>query len=487
MRVPLNGAAYEARSIIANAQRCVNLYPELNQKDAPVKLTHYPTPGLQLLDDSQIASGYRCLYRATNGDLFGVIGTQVFFIDRSWTPHLLGNITPGDGLVYMVDNGLVIAVVDGSPRGWAIDMGITRQFGLIVSDAFYGADRVDYVDTYFLFNKPDSTQWYWSLSQVDYAMLVGGTAFDALDIAAKSGYADKIVTLIVMHREIWLLGSLTTEIWYNSGAADSTFQSLPGAYIEHGCKAKDTIAKQDLCVYWLSQDLQGRVIVLKGASYTAARISTHAIENEFSSYTVINDAIGFTYQQEGHVFYQLTFPTEQKTWVWDESTKLWHERAWTDDDGNLLRHRANCSVNAYDTNVVGDWQTGKLYKYDLDTYTDNGQPISRIRGFPHLLNDGRRISYSQFIADVQVGTDTGEIGGSYYTNPPQMYLRWSDTRGASWSNRIGQSMGAVGEYYKQVQYQRLGLARDRVFELSWSIPTKTALNGAFVQYTLAET
>lgn len=47
-RIPLIGGAYQAKSIIANAQRCVNLYPEANpQSDQPPSpATHYPTPGL---------------------------------------------------------------------------------------------------------------------------------------------------------------------------------------------------------------------------------------------------------------------------------------------------------------------------------------------------------------------------------------------------------------------------------------------------------
>jgi hypothetical protein len=50
MRVPLTQGFYKARSIIANAQREVNLYPEKNPDDSPVPVTHYPTAGLRLLN-----------------------------------------------------------------------------------------------------------------------------------------------------------------------------------------------------------------------------------------------------------------------------------------------------------------------------------------------------------------------------------------------------------------------------------------------------
>ncbi len=53
-RLPLLGGAYTARSVIANAQKCINLYPEKNQSDSPVPLTHYQRPGF---DPIQVGPG----------------------------------------------------------------------------------------------------------------------------------------------------------------------------------------------------------------------------------------------------------------------------------------------------------------------------------------------------------------------------------------------------------------------------------------------
>ncbi len=561
MRIPLNSGAYQAKSIIANAQNCVNLYQEINQKDAPVPITHYLTPGLDLQVPGPSASTVRCVYRTSKGELYAVIGGNIYFVNASFSLTIIGTIDIGTTQVSMADNGLAIVVVDGSEKGYAIDI-VTRNFGRITDPSFYGADKADYLDTFFIFNRPGTNQFYVSLSNATFDMLTGpqgvtngiidnpgssyadgtylavpflggsgtgsssditisggvvtdvmnivagqdyiigddltidaanvggsgsgfvfqvtevsGTSFDPLDIAAKTSYPDPIQTLIVMNRQIWLIGQLTSEIWYNSGAVDFPFQETPGVFIEHGCIAKYSLAKQDLSIYWLSQDMQGQIIVMRGNAYIASRISTYAIENEFSSYSVITDAIGFTYQQEGHTFYFLTFPTANKTWVYDQSAELWHERAWTDGEGNLNRHRANCGTNAYGKNIVGDWENGNLYAFNLNTYTDNGQPISRIRSFPHVENGGDRISYQSFTADMAVGNSINQFSD----DPPVVSLRWSDDRGASYGNRIEQSLGGAGQYLTSIQWNRLGLARDRVFELSWSAPCNTALNGAWIE------
>lgn len=559
-RVSLLGGAYQALSVIANAQRCINLYPEANPRgDSPVPITHYLTPGLELLTPGPSASTVRCTYRSSKGDPYAVIGSAVYFVNPDWTLTSVGNITSGTTPVVMADNGLAIVIVDGSPSGWAIDM-TTKQFGQITGTAFYGATRADYIDTFLIFNRPGTSQMYISLSEVTFQMLTGvpgaifsgdisdggtgytdgtytsvpltggtgtdalatlvitggvivsvavttegqdyvvgdvlsassgigagtgfvytvsgirGGAFDPLDIASKTGYPDPLVSVIVMHREIWLIGELTTEIWYDSGAADFPFQTMPGAFVEHGCVAPYSVAAQDLSVFWLSQDKQGQTIVLEGSSYQAHRISTNAIENEIRGYNNIKDAIGYCYQEEGHTFYVLVFPSADVTWVYDKSISLWHQRAWTDGNGYIHRHRSNCVMNAHGKIVCGDFANGNLYHWNLDVYTDDGDPISRIRSMVHLLEDLNRVSYDQLIADMQVGSDDGS-DGSTQLNPPVVSLRWSDDRGVTYGNSVEQSIGATGQYKISVQYRRLGLARDRVFELSWSFAAKTALNG----------
>lgn len=562
MRVVLTGGAYTARSLIANAQRCVNLYGEMNPKDSPVPMTYYPRAGLKSANISPTPKEFRCLYTATNGQLYGVVGRNVYTISSSYVFTLIGSIFTYSSQCYMMDNGIVMILVDGSTTGYAIDFKNGNTFGIINDPGYLGADFVDYIDSFFVFNQPGTQNFYASLSNINYDMLItlsgsiqsatisggitytdgtyngevlsgghgtgakatiivsGGSvttvtltntgqdyqegdiltavipagsgfqytitgvssnAFDPLFIAAKTGYADNLVGLVCVHREIWLIGELTTEVWYDAGTPDFPFGALPGVFINHGCIAKYSIATQDVNVYWLGQDKQGERIVFKRSGYAAQRISTHAIENEWDSYGDVSDAIGFTYQQEGHAFYVLQFPSANKTWAYDESTKEWHELAATDPQGDLMRHWSNCCAAAYNQLFMGDFQNGTLYVIDQNSYTDNGNPIEYIRGFPHLLGDrGERVFFDQFIADMEVGTDDGMVDNSSQIHPPVISLRWSDDRGVSFGNKVTQSLGALGQYRTSIQWRRLGMARDRVFELSWSCPTKTALNGAFL-------
>lgn len=478
MRIPLTSGAYQARSLIAGAQRCVNLYPEVNPQDsqAPVPVTHYQRPGLAQVAQSPTIARVRALYTASNGSLYACVGAAIYAIDSDFAFTLLGSIAFGVNPVSFSDNGQAIVIVDGTSSGYAIKMS-DNTFGAISSAYFYGADRCDYIDTYFIFNKPGTTVWYISLSNASFAMLTGGSAFDSLDFAAKTGWSDPLLAVIAVHNEVWLIGSKSTEVWVNDAQADFTFSRLPGAFIEHGAAAKYSVAKHDVVVFFLTRDRDGHGIVGMSNGYRLQRISTHAIEAEIQRYSRIDDAIGWCYQQDGHTFYVLTFPTADVTWVYEMATGQWHQQAYTDQNGVLRRHRANCCTFAYDAILCGDWQNGLIYAQRQSAYTDNGQPISFIRSFPHLIQDGKRVRYDQFIVDMQVGTSPDTTPA----DPPLVSLRWSDDRGVSYGNAVMAGLGASGEYLTQINYWRLGIARDRVFEVSWSAPVRTALLGAFVE------
>lgn len=480
--VPLLAGSYVARSVIANAQRCVNLYPEKNQEDAEVPVTQYQTPGLRRLATGELLTAWRGLYFATNGVLYGVLGTIVYRINDDWSLTNLGTIaSPAVTLVSMVDNGAHVIIVDDTANGWTIDLA-TDTLAPIAAANFLGGVFVQYADTFFLLNQPGTRTFYQSNSN---AITFPGLSAD------KTGFADKLIGLIINHLDIWLLGSRTAEIWSNVGAPGFPFQRLPGVFIQHGCVAKRSIASYDLMIFWLSQDNNGQALALMGTNYQAVNIMTPAISDAISKYTIISDAIGFCYQQGNHVFYVLTFPTADKTWCYDLSTKMWHERTYTDNNGQEHRIRANCTAFAYGKNVVGDYQNGKLYSWEEDVYTDDGQPIVRRRGFPHSVAGGVAVYHQRFMADIEVGTissDAGQptqppwnYGPGAPANMPMLSLRWSNSRGKAWEGGpVQMPLGAAGDYTSVPSWRDLGQARDRVYELFWSENCKVALNGAYL-------
>lgn len=500
MRIPLLGGAYTARSVVANCQRCINYYPENNPKGAPVPVTYYQRPGLVKVIDPK-ALGFtsrgpvRGLYRTSQGNGIAVIGQDVFAIRGDYTMLFLGTLQgERTNPVVMTDNGLGLLLVDGSTHGYFSTFP-DGPLQLIVdgTGTFNGATAIDIIDGFILWNFPGTKTFG---STLENSLL-----FDPLYTAVKNNYPDDLQRLIVNRHQVFLLGTLKSELWFNAGNPNFPFAELPGTMIEHGSIAPYSVATADIGTYWLGQDLQGNGIVFCLKGYEARRISNHALEVALrraaaKPQAIGNaDAIGYTYQQDGHVFYVLTLPIGNETWVWDEAVQEWHQRAWTDSDGNLNRDRTNCCAYINGQILVGDWQNGLIYKMDLDTYTDDGRPMSCIRTFPHITegldqatrqqlmeSDGRQLQINSFRVDLDVGDVPLDAAG----NPATISLRWSRDKGKTFGEAVLQSAGAPGQYLTAPRWGPIGVGRDPVIEISHSMVGPAALNGAWADVTVAK-
>jgi hypothetical protein len=467
VKTPILGGSYVARSVNAADNRMVNMFPEAVPQGGKEAGFLSRAPGLRLL--ATVGTGPIMGLWHFGDYLYVVSGVSLYRVNTSWVSTFLGTVT-GTGQVSMADNGTQLFIAC-NPNGFIYNAS-TLVFAKITDVDFAGAVNVGYLDGYFVFNEPDS-QRFWVTSLLD------GTSIDPLDFASAEGYPDQIVSLLVSYREIWLFGSNSVEVWYDAGTPDFPMARIQGAFMETGCIAAYSPAKLDNAVFWLGADARGQGLVYRANGYTPARVSTHAVEFAIQSYGDITDAIGYTYQQEGHSFYVLIFPTADATWVYDVSTQLWHERAGF-AEGQFTRHRSNCQMSFSDEIVVGDYQDGRVYAFDLDVFADDGQIqrwLRSWRALPTGQNNLKRTAQHNLQLDCETGVGLNTGQGS----DPQVMLRWSDDGGHTWSNEHWKSMGAIGSYGYRTIWRRLGMTekiRDRVYEICGTDPVKIAIMGA---------
>ncbi len=470
MRFPgFIGPSYTLQSVNVDAQRCVNLYPEMNElgtgKEREVAYLA-PTPGLRLLltlDTYPV----RAVYTASNGEVYAVGGNTLYSISSAWGATALGTLNTGSGPVSMTDNGTYLVFVDGTD-GWSWNMS-SDTYAEITTN-FYPADHVTFQDGYFIFNRTGTGNFF--ISELNVITL------DAGDIATAEGNPDALVGLVSTYQNLYLFGAQSTEIYYNSGDADFPFARIQGAVIETGCAARHTIAKLGGSIAWIGQDKDGFGIVYRSEGYKAVRISTPAIESVIRGVSAdeIDDARAWTYQQGGHLFYCLNLPNVDATQVYDVSTGLWHERIYKGLWG-FERHRADCHAVAHSENIVGDYESGKIYALDMAKYTDNGTEIVRLRAAPHFSSDGKRIRHNELRLDIESGVGLDGATATQGTDP-QVVMRFSDDGGHTWSTERWAAMGKIGEYRKRARWSRLGMSRDRIYEISTSEPVKVIFIGA---------
>lgn len=371
----------------------VNMYPEMVPEGGKQPAFLQRCPGLSLR--ATVGEGpIRGLWEHGNF-LYVVSGSKFYAVTSTGTSIEKGDVA-GSGPVSMADNGTQIFIA-ADPTGYIYN---TRsdEFAEITDPDFPGAAVVGYLDGYFVFVEPDS-QRIWVTSLLD------GTSVDPLDFVSAEGDPDNVVSMIVDHREVWLFGNNSTEVWYNAGLSDFPLVRVQGAFNELGCAARYSVAKMNNQIYWLGKDARGQGMVYVANGYTGQRISTHAVEWQIQQYGTLTDAIGFTYQQDGHSFYVLTFPTADKTWVYDAMTGAWHERAgWS--NGEWTRYRGATQAFFNNENVVGDFGNGNIYALSADTYDYNGDEqrwLRSWRALPTGQNTLRRTAQHALQLDCETG------------------------------------------------------------------------------------
>jgi hypothetical protein len=393
MKTPILGSAYVARSVNAADNRMVNLFPEIVPEGGKEPAFLQRAPGLTAL--ATVGAGpIRGLW--TFGDYgYVVSGSTLYQIDSNWNAAAKGTVI-GSGPVSMADNGTQLFIA-ANPLGYIYNAS-TDVFQQITDPDFPGAGTVGYIDGYFTFNEPDS-QKIW------VTQLLDGTSVDPLEFASAEGNPDNVVAVFVDHREVWVFGTNSTEVWYDAGLLDFPLTRIQGAFNELGCAAPYSIAKMDNQVYWLGKDARGQGIVYRAAGYIGQRVSTHAIEWQMQEYADLTDAVGYTYQQDGHSFYVINFPSANTTWVYDVATGAWHERASL-NNGEFNRHRANSQMFFNSTTVVGDYENGKIYEFDLEVYADDGAVQKWLRSWRALPTGANNLTRTIQHA-MQLDCETG--------------------------------------------------------------------------------
>jgi hypothetical protein len=404
MKTPILGSAYVARSVNAADARMVNLFPEAVPDGGKEPGFLNRAPGLRLL--ANMGDGpIRGLWQF-GGYGYAVSGETLYKIDSLWNTTIIGTVAGSSGPVSMSDNGTQLFIACNGPS--FIYNSSTLAFAQITDPDFPGAVTVGYINGYFVFNEPNS-QRVWITTLLD------GTSIDPLDFASAEGSPDGLVSLIVDHREIWLFGTNSVEVWYDAGSSPFPLVPVQGAFNEVGCIAAFSVAKLDNGLFWLGADARGKGIVYRANGYAAERISTHAVEWQIQQYGNLSDAIAYTYQQDGHSFYVLIFPSANVTWVFDVATALWHERA-AFINGSFTRHRSNCQMAFSNEIVVGDHELGNIYAFDLDVFSDDGAVQKWLRSWRALpvgTNDLKRTAQHS----LQLDAETGAISSTVTTTP----------------------------------------------------------------------
>lgn len=467
------GPTYKSQARNAAAERCINFYPELLETTSPkARSILLPTPGFAEFSTPSAALKPRAAI-AKDDRCFVILGHVLYEQLGNGTLIERGTVITDDNpaqIAHSGDGGQQLAIASGGGI-YCYDLTTNTLTGpiagLVGHFVGYLGGRFITLDT--------------STSTVRISNVYNGLIWNILQARQRTLAGDKWKSMVVTKDRIWLFGSQTYEVWYNSGAFPFPFEPVPGAVFTEGIGPPFSAVDIGEAVAWVTANKDGQGQIVMSSQYAPEVISNHSVSNSLQQGQPIDDCVGITYQGDNHLFLIFKFPHTRQGWAFDLTTKLWHERlTWVNDGYGAARWEAwapSYHVSAFNKHLVWHGTTGVGYEMSKHQYYDVGETaLRRMRVMPHLSAENRliRYAYLEVEMDVGVGLQTGQ--GSN----PQAMLRYSNDGGITYGNEHWTTLGAVGKYKTRVSWERLGQSRNRVFELSFSDPVPVRLINAYL-------
>lgn len=464
------GPSYQSQSRLAANELCINYYVERTEVEGGrAQFALLPTPGGKHFASITDSPGYGLFFQT--GRCFAVAGVSFVELDPVGTVTFRGAVTEdGRPVTYATsgDAGHELLVCSGR-KASLLDL----TTNLFTANVVTNVDICDYLDTFFLALDIRT-------STVLMSDPADGLTWDPTQFFQRSDASDPWRSMLVRSPEIWLIGEKTGSVWYNAGGFPIPFAPIQGAQIRVGIAAPFSLKWLNGPV-WLSQSEEGFRTVVRAQGYTPVRISDHGIERAMAKYQTVADAEGMVYQEEGHSFYVLTFPSAGATWVYDDTENMWHRRGSLNlSQTDYAAWNARGHALAFEKRLMMDRTSGEVYEVGVDISTDIGTAaeIRRVRRPPSPQKDPtQRVAYDQLTLDVETGIGTLSGQGS----DPLIALRTSNDNGQTWGGYRQRRLGKRGKYRTKVTWSCLGDSFGRQDEIVVSDPVATRITGAWLE------
>lgn len=445
---------YKTFSPVGDVQFTMNLYPETNKSpNSKSKTMLYRVPGKQLL--FTLPTGPVQAMYELNGRAWIVAGNWVYEVFSNYTFNQIGQINSPVASSYItmgLNNNNQLFIVS-QPSAWVLNV-TTNVLQQVTSASFNGAQTFCFLDGYFVVSNPNGPNFQTSASE-------DGLTWSGLNAQQVSDFPDNIVAVENYMHYLVIFGFNTSVVFYDTGSNSTIFARYEGTYAYAGLVGSWAKCKLNNTIYYLSRNENGVGTLCYLDGFTSKAIQDYSFQQEIQQYSTISDAIFYGYQEFGHMFVVMNFPTAGKTWVYDVGEQKFHNRGlYNPTTASYQIDRGRFFMSAFGVNMVGDYSNGNVYRQSMTVATDNSASIRWVRRAPHLYEQQVRMFYPAFIVAMNFGNaNQGQV--------PELFLKWSDDGGMTWGNEVTAYTGQVGQYRARIEFDQCGGGtRDRVFELA---------------------
>lgn len=491
VQVPVVGESATSRSRQFSPQSTVNLYPEATPGSrSNVALMCWPgvigkayspyganftdgiNRGVYVFKNELYEVRDEGLYKITNtGGTLGYQGATSY-----GNPTRIGQIY-GTGRCVFADDGVTMVIV-ADQRVYQYD-GTT--FSEIIDPNLDDPNAVAFINN----------QWIYDGLDGGFIVSNVGTpgTFNPLNYATAEALGDDLIRPYAFNQMLYLFGEKSTETWYNSGVGNPPFDRIEGGIIAKGIAGVYCICNTDQFLYFLGDDRN----VYQLISSQIRPVSSAALAHDIENYATVSDCFMFNLKLEGQDFIVMTFPSEDVTWCYSETTNFWFQLTSGSQGG---RYIPNSYAFCYGKHLVGvteipitngsDLTKYSICELDINTFTDvannyyitNGTQIkeriiSPING-DLLQEPGKRVMMNKMnlIMQTGVGIPTGQ--GS----APVVMLSLSTDGGETWTEEYQVSIGAGGAYQTRVEWYHLASFYDGTVKIRFSDPVFVSIERA---------
>jgi hypothetical protein len=440
VELPIVGGYDKQNPLQASPADTINMYVGLGQGD---KQIFQETPGLNLTDgiDFSTTGGVRKAFATPISDyMHVVVGSKIYRIDSALHYSFGYILTSGTGYVGVDELQNEVIFVDGS-FGYIYTKS-TSTYAQIVSGSFptLPIDCVSFGNRFFV-PKGNTNELYYS-EQGD------GFTWSTLNRIDITTVPDNITSLYVLNGRMYVFGKRSAEVWVLQGGNTPVARD-ESLTLEYGCVAPGAISSEGGIMAFIGYDKLGVTSIVATSGGMPERISTPEVEKEIQTYDDPEDVSSFMYLNNGNLFYQINFTTDDASWLYCFTTKTWSRLTYKDDE----RHRADCFVCFLGNNYVGDYNLPYLYAFSTDYLSDNDVAIRRKRITNAIyLNDGDPFTVRSLRFYIQQGT--GQESGD--DMDPVLMLRISHDNGATWGNQLMRPIGQLGQTNAHTIFYRIG-------------------------------
>jgi hypothetical protein len=337
----------------------------------------------------------------------------------------IGSLETDTGVVYITENNKPQILISDGKSLYIYDQTLTPAFAA-VPNLNFTPGYVTFHDTYFIcaassdqtYTPPANNTWRLSLQNQGMTQPLASPAIDAWpNTAANVGLLqtkpDNVQAVLRFPSKgnmIFVMGSIVTEAWFDTGAQLFPYQRNNQYNIDYGCLSPATVAYMDQNVAWLASNEKSGPIIMYSDGGMPNKITTDGIDYQFAQLQAPEDSQAFMFRQDGHLFYHINFYTDNLSFVYDFNADKFYNAS--DQNRNYFIASELCFFdNQY---YFVSRNSGNLYAFDTiftsyqETNADGtliDHEIPRIR----ICHNVRLPSQEYFVAnDIGFTIETGE-------------------------------------------------------------------------------